>query len=71
MIVRSRTVDSTATYRCNAGYTLVGNTQRTCRANGRWSGEEPICEGSYTKQLAYEQKNFKQIRIFQALSVQS
>ena len=46
--MRSRTVGSTATYRCNTGYNLVGNRQRTCRSNGQWSGEEPICEGIIT-----------------------
>ena len=35
---------STATYSCNGGFTLVGDTTRTCQDNGTWSGSEPICE---------------------------
>ncbi|XP_019863662.1 PREDICTED: CUB and sushi domain-containing protein 1-like isoform X3 [Amphimedon queenslandica] len=34
---------STATYTCNSGYKLVGNDTRTCLANGKWSGQEPVC----------------------------
>ena len=33
-----------ATYVCNSGYELVGNTVRTCQNNGQWSGNKPICE---------------------------
>ena len=35
----------TATYSCDAGYTLVGDSTRTCQAIGVWSGSEPICQG--------------------------
>eukprot|EP00118_Oscarella_pearsei_P015901 m.147663 g.147663 ORF g.147663 m.147663 type:complete len:803 (+) comp38469_c0_seq27:566-2974(+) len=33
----------TASYRCNSGYSLVGNARRTCRDGGIWSGREPGC----------------------------
>ena len=36
---------STATYSCLPGFNLVGNEQRTCQANGFWSGIEPFCQG--------------------------
>ena len=29
---------NTATYTCNTGYNLTGDTTRTCQANGTWSG---------------------------------
>ena len=35
----------TATYSCDTGYNLVGDSTRMCQANGRWSGSEPICQG--------------------------
>ena len=39
------TYGQTATYSCNTGYDLVGNSTRTCQAEGNWSGSEPTCEG--------------------------
>ena len=39
------TVGQTATYSCNTGYNLVGNSTRTCQATGNWSGSAPTCEG--------------------------
>ena len=35
----------TATYSCDTGYTLVGDSNHTCQATGVWSGSEPICQG--------------------------
>ena len=43
--VSSKTVNSTATYSCNTGYTLTGNDMRTCLETGLWSGSEPMCTG--------------------------
>ena len=40
----ARTVNSTAEYSCNEGYRLDnGDTERTCQAEGTWSGEAPQC----------------------------
>ena len=39
------TYGQTATYSCNTGYHLVGDSPRTCQATGNWSGSEPTCEG--------------------------
>ena len=44
----------TATYSCNAGYNLMGNSTRTCQATGVWSGSAPTCEGMLL--LNYEVK---------------
>jgi hypothetical protein len=37
------TYGSNVTYHCNMGYQLVGQTVRTCQANGLWSGDTPHC----------------------------
>ena len=37
----------TAIYSCNTGYSLVGNSTRTCQATKNWSGSEPACQGVY------------------------
>ena len=34
----------TATYVCNSGYELIGQSIRTCQTGGEWSGEAPTCE---------------------------
>ena len=39
------TVGSQAAYKCNRGFSIVGNLDRTCQTNGQWSGEAPICRG--------------------------
>ena len=38
---------ATVTYTCNTGYTLSGNSMRTCQASGAWSGTAPTCNGEY------------------------
>ena len=39
------TFGQTATYSCNTGYNLVGDSTRTCQATGVWSGSAPTCQG--------------------------
>ena len=43
--VTSTTFNSTATYTCDSGYNLVGDTARTCLATASWSSFEPSCIG--------------------------
>ena len=33
-----------ATYSCNTGYNLMGDSTRMCQATGVWSGNEPTCQ---------------------------
>ena len=33
----------TATYICEPGYDLVGDSIRVCGDDGQWSGEAPMC----------------------------
>ena len=45
------TFESTANYTCDLGYSLNGNSTRTCEANGNWSGDLPSCECKLLKYL--------------------
>ncbi|EDQ85702.1 uncharacterized protein MONBRDRAFT_38713 [Monosiga brevicollis MX1] len=36
---------ATATYNCQAGYTLTADGTRTCQTDGTWSGSVPACTG--------------------------
>ena len=36
-----------ARYSCDSGYTLNGPAERTCQADGRWSGSVPTCESEF------------------------
>jgi len=35
---------STATYSCNVGYDLMGDSSRTCGGTGTWTNSEPVCQ---------------------------
>jgi len=43
--VTGTTFGSMATYSCDPGYTLDGNTSRTCQSNGQWSSSQLSCNG--------------------------
>ena len=34
---------ATATYSCNLGYIIEGQTTRMCQVDGTWSGSAPTC----------------------------
>ena len=38
------TFGQTATYNCNTGYNLVGDSTRTCQDTGQWGGSAPNCQ---------------------------
>ncbi len=46
VIIGSTRIGSTADYRCNNGYRLIGYDRRQCLDNGVWSMEPPTCQGS-------------------------
>ena len=57
-------LDTTATYTCNLGYSLVGEAMRTCEGDGTqergmWSSLAPECVGEcccyYMKDLNHQQ----------------
>ena len=37
------TVGGTATYSCNTGFELDGDTTRTCQNDRNWNGSAPLC----------------------------
>ncbi len=37
------TFDRTITYECSPGYSLVGNKERKCTKDKKWSGSQPTC----------------------------
>ena len=41
--------NQTATYSCNTGYNLVGDSTRTCQATRVWCGSAPTCQGMLQK----------------------
>ena len=47
------TFGQTATYTCNTGYNLVGDSTRTCEATGEWSGSAPTCEGMLLQLISF------------------
>ncbi len=42
-----RPVNTVATYTCVTGYTLNGDSTRTCGSDGVWSGPPPTCQGEW------------------------
>ena len=46
------TLESIATYTCNDGFCLEGDSMRVCQPDGTWSGDEPTC-GKETIEKGY------------------
>ena len=44
---RPREPYTKATYSCREGYTLEGESPRTCGREGKWLGEEPKCKATH------------------------
>ena len=41
----SDTVGSVVMFSCDAGFRLIGSSQRTCQQNGDWDGDDVTCDG--------------------------
>ncbi|XP_033101174.1 sushi, von Willebrand factor type A, EGF and pentraxin domain-containing protein 1-like isoform X2 [Anneissia japonica] len=41
--VRQLTTTNTAIYSCYEGYIIKGSRRRSCKFNGRWAGQAPVC----------------------------
>ena len=48
-------------YRCNKGYELFGNSNRSCLESGKWSGSTPMCRyvGLYYLNMNDHEVNMK------------
>ena len=58
------TFGQTATYTCNTGYNLVGNSTRTCQDAGNWSQSAPTCDGMLLNgDLNFFKKYTRNIRV--------
>ena len=44
-VSKGEDVGSIATYTCDEGFKLVGQSTRSCQENGAWDGTEPLCIG--------------------------
>ena len=44
VVTTGTTFGQTATYSCNTGFNLVGNSTRMCQADGMWTASTPTCE---------------------------
>lgn len=40
-------------FSCEAGHALRGSSERTCQANGSWSGTQPECGGNVCDPSAF------------------
>ena len=38
-----RTYAATVSFSCDIGHVLTGSANRSCRADGRWSGNDTVC----------------------------
>ncbi|CAH3037419.1 unnamed protein product [Pocillopora meandrina] len=42
--LKNTTFRSVAKYQCRPPYKAIGSKKRTCRGNGTWDGQEPVCK---------------------------
>ncbi len=46
VVLNQTSLGAVAVYACLRGYQLLGNSSRTCQANGEWSDGAPLCKGT-------------------------
>ena len=45
VLVDGESVGDNTIFTCDSGYELVGSSVLTCRSDGSWSDEPPVCRG--------------------------
>ena len=58
------TFGQTASYSCDTGYNLMGDSTRTCQATGIWSGSDPTCQGLLLLELEYYVCTYRQEQMY-------
>ncbi len=53
-----RPVGTIAVHTCNTGYTLSGDTTRTCESDEQWSGSVPECQSESAQTACYMYSHF-------------
>ena len=53
-----RTVGETSIFTCSKGRNLIGNSTRTCMANGNWAGKNPTCKRKFVDLMNFVRSNF-------------
>lgn len=46
MIGNQTTYPNKLVFSCDAGFDLIGSNVRRCKADGKWSEEQPTCKGN-------------------------
>ena len=54
---------STASYYCNEDHKLVGNEKRKCLKNGKWSGQEPVCQSKLYQEFVPDQYKVDHVHV--------
>ncbi len=57
---------SEATYSCDQGFDLEGESRRRCQSDGAWSGEAPSCRGK--RKLGKGNMNFRNVSLLLCIS---
>ena len=48
VVITGTTFGSKATISCLNGFLMTGDKERTCQADGTWSGADASCKSNYT-----------------------
>ena len=57
VIFSMSTFGAMATYMCDEGFDLIGNSTRLCLANGSWEGTAPTCQSELNGLLEINMPN--------------
>ena len=64
VVISGTTFGSTATYSCQKGYILVGDSTRVCQVNGQWSGDAPTCKSMFNYTIPLYRAHYNYILLY-------